>query len=227
MLLSEPTENYKSGYIKLFRSFKNHWIWEKGRKRTKTEAFLDLLLMASHSGSKEPIGFDLIHINKGQILTSQDKLCKSWLWDRGAVRSFLKMLEKDGILSQQATSKYTVITICNYASYQDLQPSKKQNQANRTPTTQQQDNTYNNVKVIKEGKIKELLAQSADFLDKYGKSMIDNFMNYWTESDGKGKMRFEGEKYFEVGKRLATWYRNENKKVKNSITSSDTKKVVI
>lgn len=152
MVLNEPNENYKTGYIKLFRSLKNHWIWEKGRKRTKLEAFLDLLLMASHSGLKEPIGYDLIDIKKGQILTSQEKLGIQWRWDRGAVRSFLKLLEKDGILNQQTTSKYTMITICKYDSYQNLEPSKFLKPTNWTTSTQHQLNTYNNENKLKNEK---------------------------------------------------------------------------
>jgi hypothetical protein len=35
------------------------------------------------------------------------------------------------------------------------------------------------------------------------------FFNYWSETNAKGKMRFELEKTFQVNNRLATWYKNE------------------
>ena len=41
------------------------------------------------------------------------------------------------------------------------------------------------------------------YVEKYGKENIRNFFDYWTESDGK-RMRFEDEKYFDIGRRLVT-----------------------
>ena len=54
-----------------------------------------------------------------------------------------------------------------------------------------------------------------DFEAKYGKSMIDEFFAYWTETNQKGKMRFQAEKFFDISKRLATWQRNQTKFLQN------------
>lgn len=44
---------------------------------------------------------------------------------------------------------------------------------------------------------------------------IKSFINYWTEKNARGtKLRIEDEKFFDVGKRLATWKRNYEKKFK-------------
>lgn len=50
------------------------------------------------------------------------------------------------------------------------------------------------------------------FLEKYGKEVLNDFYQYWTESkpDGK-KFRAEDEKYFDFGKRLGTWTKNEKR----------------
>ena len=46
----------------------------------------------------------------------------------------------------------------------------------------------------------------AMFVEKYGKDMIREFFNYWTEPNKSGKkMRFEDQKFFDVNRRLATW----------------------
>ena len=50
-----------------------------------------------------------------------------------------------------------------------------------------------------------------NFSDKYSPEMLDSFGNYWTESNAKGRMRWQLEKTFEVANRLATWARNEIK----------------
>ena len=35
---------------------------------------------------------------------------------------------------------------------------------------------------------------------------IKKFVSYWTESNEVGKMRFQGEKYFDIKRRLVTWF---------------------
>jgi len=37
------------------------------------------------------------------------------------------------------------------------------------------------------------------------------FVDYWTESDGNGKMRFQAERFFDAGRRMDTWNRRSNK----------------
>jgi hypothetical protein len=47
---------------------------------------------------------------------------------------------------------------------------------------------------------------------RYPKQMIRNFFDYWTETNESGtKMRFQNQSFFDVSKRLSTWFRNENK----------------
>lgn len=55
------------------------------------------------------------------------------------------------------------------------------------------------------------------FMNEYGKEMIRAFFDYWTEASQTGKMRFQDQRFFEVGKRLATWKRkDEQYKEKNN-----------
>ena len=52
----------------------------------------------------------------------------------------------------------------------------------------------------------------SDYAEDYPKDMRIAFADYWTESSGN-KMRFEKEKVFDVGRRLARWSKNNfNKK---------------
>lgn len=46
----------------------------------------------------------------------------------------------------------------------------------------------------------------AMFVEKYGKDMIREFFEYWTEPNKSGKkMRFEDQKFFDMNRRLTTW----------------------
>ena len=51
------------------------------------------------------------------------------------------------------------------------------------------------------------------FLEDYGKDLLNNFFEYWTEKKPKGrKMLFEMQKTFDVSLRLKRWNRNDFKK---------------
>lgn len=59
---------------------------------------------------------------------------------------------------------------------------------------------------------KEFANKLIPHIEKYGKEMIRAFFDYWSEpSQNKHKMRFEGEKYFDISRRLTTWNSKEPK----------------
>lgn len=81
----------------------------------------------------------------------------------------------------------------------------------------------NNKETIKERKLK--FAQSLiPYIDIYGKDMIRDFCDYWTESGEKDlKFRREKEKSFDIERRLRTWNNNNFKNKQNgkpTITTS-------
>lgn len=53
------------------------------------------------------------------------------------------------------------------------------------------------------------------FVEKYSERMVEAFFNYWSELNrSETKMRFEKQETWEVGKRLATWAKNEKPQFK-------------
>jgi len=47
-------------------------------------------------------------------------------------------------------------------------------------------------------------------LEKYGRDMLNEFFKYWTESNKSGtSFRYEGQKFWDLPKRLATWHKNQ------------------
>ena len=46
------------------------------------------------------------------------------------------------------------------------------------------------------------------FIGQYEKPMLREFYNYWIEPMKSGKMRFEAEKFWSLGRRLSTWSNN-------------------
>lgn len=77
------------------------------------------------------------------------------------------------------------------------------------------------IEELKNYRTKELIKDKIDLSDlssfesKYDKQMLADFQGYWMEKDGKGKMRYQAEKFFDISRRLATWARNQNSFSKN------------
>lgn len=113
------------GWISVYRKITESWLWGD-KPFARGQAWIDILLMASHCDSKALINGQLIQVKRGELITSELKLSERWGWSRTKVRSFLNVLESEKMLSQKKTAKYTAINVDNYALYQDWESEKKQ-----------------------------------------------------------------------------------------------------
>lgn len=118
--------------------------------------FIHLLLSANHKDGY-CYGFE---VKRGQLLTSQAKIMERIDIKRGALRECLNKLVTSGEIIIVTTNKYSLITICNYDSYQGGTESCNQQTANKPPTNhhqtdiqaEQQAATNNNNKNVKNNK---------------------------------------------------------------------------
>jgi len=46
-----------------------------------------------------------------------------------------------------------------------------------------------------------------EYKDKLG-NQYQSFVDYWTEADAKGKMRYQDQKFFDISRRIGTWIKN-------------------
>lgn len=107
------------GWIRVDRGVRDNWIWKNG-PFTYAQAWFDLLLGANHKAAKISIKGTLIHLEIGQQARSELTLSKEWGWSRTKVRRFLSRLEGDSMVIQQKTHLTSIITICNYKSFQGI-----------------------------------------------------------------------------------------------------------
>lgn len=140
------------GWIKMDRSIMEHWIYPHMRKFTPYEAWTDMLFMTNFSTGKLMVDKTIVEIKRGSFISSELQLGYRWLWSRNEVRSFLKMLEKDLMILKNSTTKYTMITICNYELYQGNSPTNQQRTNNKATTKQQPTNTIEEGEESKECK---------------------------------------------------------------------------
>ena len=105
------------GWISLYRSIQDHWLWQE-KPFSKAQAWLDLLLSANHKEAKILMDNTLIKLEKGSFFTSELKLADRWGWSKKKVRNFLELLSNDNMIVKESTKKGTKITIVNYNVYQ-------------------------------------------------------------------------------------------------------------
>lgn len=124
------------GWIKLYRSIEDHWIWKSEEPFDRRSAWIDLLLMVNHEENKIFVNGQLIKIDRGQTLTSIKKLSERWKWSRWKVKKFLQVLQDDYIITFEIpTGQFTLVTVENYGKYQDKkEPTDNETTSNRQST---------------------------------------------------------------------------------------------
>ena len=102
-----------SGWIRLHRKMRN---WEWYRDCNTFKLFVHLLLSANHCQQK----WQGLLIERGQLVTGRKALSEQTGLSVREVRTSLDKLKTTNELTIKTTSKFSVITISNYDTYQPL-----------------------------------------------------------------------------------------------------------
>jgi len=123
------------GWIKIHRKLLKSHTWRNSSPEQKT-VLMALLMMVNHKPGEVEIDGELIKIQPGQVLTSLNSIKENC--GKGVsiqnIRTALNRFKKLKFLTQFSTNKYTVITVCKYASYQHDQQALN-TEANKRLTT--------------------------------------------------------------------------------------------
>lgn len=125
------------GWISLHRKLLDNPIF-KNHKLLQT--FLYCLLKATHEDYEALVGDQMVSLKTGQLVTGRKAISQATNLTEQNVRTALSKLEKLGILTIKPTSKYSVITVVAWDSYQQ----NNQQVTNNQPTSNQQVTTNNN-----------------------------------------------------------------------------------
>ena len=104
-----------SGWIKIHREIQKHWIAQCPEKLGR---WVDLLLLANYEDGKVLVGETLVELKRGQMVMSLSFLAERWNVSKRTVLKFLLLLEEDKMCTRCSNRKVTILTICNYDSYQ-------------------------------------------------------------------------------------------------------------
>ena len=123
----------------MYRSFLD-WEWYPDTNCVRLA--LHFILKANY----QPKKWQGTVIDRGQLVTSRGQLAEETGLSQMQVRTTLDKLQKAGFLTKCTTSKYTIVTICNYDYYQQKQdgcddgeqPTDNQQITSEQPTDNQQ-----------------------------------------------------------------------------------------
>ena len=143
------------GFINLHRTLLDSMIFSS---QTGLKIWIWLLLKASyrkrHVSLKIGKGETTVTIERGQLLFGRYKAEEELNIDGSTIYRWIKKLEENEMILLQSNNQYSIITICNYDTYQseninDEQPMSNQRAADeqqmnsRRTADEQQANTYN------------------------------------------------------------------------------------
>lgn len=113
-------ENDK-GFIKLSRKLFDNKIWQAARAFSDCEAWIDLIQSARFEASPTTsrIGCYEVTWGRGQYPASNRFLAKKWGRSEQWVKSFLGRLKREGMITTDNGQGVNVITLVNYAKYND------------------------------------------------------------------------------------------------------------
>lgn len=134
------------GWIKLHRKFLK---WEWFEIPEMIQLFIYLLLTANHAPKK----WKGKTVDRGQLITGRIKLTQETGLSEKKIRNCLDRLENTGEIRRERANKYSIITLCNYNTYQiedkDNGQQKGQQGASKGPAKGQQRATNKNKKELK------------------------------------------------------------------------------
>ena len=112
------------GWIRLHRQLMDNQLW-LAEPFTKGQAWVDLLMMASHRSDKVFKGNQVYENQPGLVTTSVSKLAERWQWSRHKVNDYLTLLENLGQIYKKRTGKRTAVFIVKWGVYQDAGTDKR------------------------------------------------------------------------------------------------------
>lgn len=214
------------GYVRLYRSMRE---WEWFHDLPVRVLFQYLLIEVNYL----PGRFEGRDIAPGQLPTSTNKLAQGSGLTRQSVRTALDKLKSTGEITTEATHDFSIITIVNWEKYQSDKRTSTRGSTHQATSEQHASNTpATTIEEGKKGKREENTSR-ASLEDRVAafraecRAVIEAdpgrlpqverkaFLNYWTEANKVGKMRFEGQDYFDFGRRMDTWRSKAERDVKH------------
>lgn len=131
-----------TGFVALHRQAAAHHLFAGNVARFG--AWCWLMANACWRPTRFSVAGKTITLDRGQICASRTQLSDVWGWSPSAVERFLRRLQAEQMIERETGQGRSIITICNYAKYQDLGEGAGQ------PAGQPRGRAANRVRTVKE-----------------------------------------------------------------------------
>jgi len=107
-----------SGFIAIHRMMLDHPLFEGDSSRAG--AWVWLLARACWREMPFDLAGKIITLERGQLCASRAQMARAWGWSPSSVERFLARLETEHMIGRATGQGRSIITICNYTKYQDI-----------------------------------------------------------------------------------------------------------
>ena len=113
-----------NGWIRLDRGIQENFLWQEPEA---LKLWLYLLMAASLTDKATAFNGKMLTIKRGQLVFGLNAASARLNISVRRLRKYLNWFETDDMIDKQITNKFSIISITNYAQYQDVgkQPSGK------------------------------------------------------------------------------------------------------
>lgn len=189
-----------SGWIKLHRKMAAHWMFSEPEA---VALWVRLLMDANYTDKVQMFNGQLIEVKRGQLIFGRSAYSAKTNISESKIRRYLKLFKSDQMIDQLATSRYSVITVLSYDSYQqsDQLTTSSQPADDQLATTPKESKERNTVKQsipfdeifdLYDKNIKDVCNAKGFFRDGFLKngSRVKHLVARWTENPKHQDIRF-------------------------------------
>ena len=176
------------GFITLHRSVQKHWIWDEPEA---LKFWMALLMQANWEAKTTLFNKQLITVERGQVVFGRKVWSERLKISEMKLRRYLDQLKEEGMINQQTTSRYSLITVLNYNDHQSInqQTTSKQPARNQLVTTSKQVNN----KTIGKKFVPPTVCQVSEYcIERKNTVDAETFVNFYLSKNwaiGKSKMK--------------------------------------
>lgn len=103
------------GWVKLHRQLKSHWVYSNSEL---LHIWIHILLSATHDYCTTLMNGKIVDLFPGQLVFGRKKWAKELKMDPNKIYRAIKLFENTKMISIYSTNKYSILTVCNWSSYQ-------------------------------------------------------------------------------------------------------------
>ena len=105
-----------NGYIKLYRALLDHSVFANEKM---LKVWIWCLLKATHAPYDQMCGRQNVHLEPSQFITGRKAASIELNMKESTVWDYVKLLERNKMVTLISNNKYTIVTVENWASYQN------------------------------------------------------------------------------------------------------------